>query len=168
MIDDLRYLYWRRMSLERSMDRLATVVYRRRVLGRLYLALVWVADVSRAGMTFKNPREPVFNIIVNTDNGPKHIKVGRISRAACKQTNQLKDYTFLKRLEKNLKRYRLEYREISRRLDAVRRRLKVIPRKTMDPAGPVFCISSSHGFPGGSDRGRITPATTSSPDDQPD
>ena len=129
MIEDLRYLYWRRVSLERSMDRLATVAYKRRVLGWAHLGLVWVADVSRAGKTFKNPRDLVFNIVVNTDGGTKHVRVGRISRAACKKTHQLKDYAFLKQLEKNLKRYRLEYKEISRRLDAVRRRIKVIPRK---------------------------------------
>lgn len=129
MIDDLRYLYWRRMSLERSIDRLATVFYKRRVLGWAYLGLVWEANLSRAGKTFKNPRGPVFNIIVSTGGIAKHIRVGRISRAACKKTNQLKDYAFLKRLEKNMKRYRTEYKEINRRLDAVRRCIKVIPRK---------------------------------------
>ena len=129
MIEDLRYLYWRRVSLERSMDRLATVAYKRRVL---WLGSPW----SRLGggciqsrKTFKNPRDLVFNIVVNTDGGIKHVRVGCISRAACKKTHQLKDYAFLKQLEKNLKRYRLGYKEISRRLDAVRRRIKVIPRK---------------------------------------
>ena len=129
MIEDLRYLYWRRVSLERSMDRLATVAYKRRALSWTYLGIVWEVSASRAGKTFKNPKGPVFNIIVSTEGIAKHIRVGRISRAACKRTNQLKDYVFLKKLEKNLKRYRLEYKEISRRLDAVRRRIKVIPRK---------------------------------------
>ncbi|MEK7623925.1 MAG: hypothetical protein AAB408_04665 [Patescibacteria group bacterium] len=129
MIDDLRYLYWRRMSLERSIDRLVTVAYKRRSLHKVHLGLVWQANASRACKTFKNPKGPIFNIIVSTDNGPKHIRVGRISRAACKKTNQLKDYAFLKRLEKNMKRYRTEYKEINRRLDAVRRCIKVIPRK---------------------------------------
>lgn len=129
MIDDLRYLYWRRMSLERSIDRLVTVAYKRRVLGWAYLGLVWEANTSRAGKTFNNPRGPVFNIIVNTNGYVKHIRAGRMSRAACKKTNQLKDYVFLKQLEKNMKRYRTEYKEINRRLDAVRRCIKVIPRK---------------------------------------
>lgn len=129
MIDDLRYLYWRRMSLERSIDRLVTVAYKRRVLGWAYLGLVWEANTSRAGKTFNNPKGPVFNIIVNTNGYVKHIRAGRMSRAACKKTNQLKDYAFLKRLEKNMKRYRTEYKEINRRLDAVRRCIKVIPRK---------------------------------------
>lgn len=128
IVDDLRYLYRRRMSLERSMDRLAAIVYRRR-MKRHSIVLAWDAKIARAGRTFMNPRGPQFAILLNDENGKKLIRVKHVSRAACKQTNQLKDYPFLKRVDKELRRYRDEYDDINRRLDTVRRRLHVVPRK---------------------------------------
>lgn len=129
VVEDLRFLYRRRMELERAMDRLADVVYGRRVVGGRHLCLLWRSETARSGLTFKNPRGPDFAIMVKNNEGRFFIRVDRISRAACKNANQLRHYDFFKRLEKRLKRFRQEFEEINRRLDVVRRRLKVIPRK---------------------------------------